>query len=63
MKRVAVTGMGIVSPCGNEPREFFNNLVAGQLGWRTTGLSCYRCRTICHALARSGQSNSAGYRH
>jgi len=26
---------------------------AVQLGWRTTGLSYYRCRTICHALARS----------
>lgn len=30
MKRVAVTGMGIVSPCGNSPREFFDNLVAGR---------------------------------
>ena len=30
MKRVAVTGLGIVSPCGNEPREFFRNLVAGK---------------------------------
>lgn len=34
MKRVAVTGMGIVSPCGNGPREFFNNLVAGRSGVR-----------------------------
>jgi len=32
MKRVAITGMGIVSPCGNEPREFFHNLVAGASG-------------------------------
>ncbi len=30
MKRVAVTGMGIVSPCGNSPAEFFGNLVAGR---------------------------------
>lgn len=30
MKRVAVTGMGIVSPSGSGPREFFDNLVAGR---------------------------------
>jgi len=30
VRRVAVTGIGIVSPCGNEPREFFANLVAGK---------------------------------
>ena len=30
MKRVAITGMGIVSPSGNAPREFFANLVAGR---------------------------------
>ena len=34
MKRVAVTGMGIVSPCGNTPQEFFGNLVAGRSGVR-----------------------------
>jgi len=32
MKRVAVTGMGIVAPCGNDPDEFFANLVAGRSG-------------------------------
>ena len=30
MKRVAVTGMGIVAPCGNDPDEFFANLIAGR---------------------------------
>ncbi|MEO6066325.1 MAG: beta-ketoacyl-[acyl-carrier-protein] synthase family protein [Lysobacterales bacterium] len=29
---MAITGMGIVSPCGNEPGEFFQNLVAGKSG-------------------------------
>ena len=32
MKRVAVTGMGLVAPCGNDPEEFFANLVAGRSG-------------------------------
>ena len=30
MKRVAVTGLGIVAPCGNDPEAFFANLVAGR---------------------------------
>lgn len=34
MKRVAVTGMGIVSPCGNSPEAFFDALAAGQSGVR-----------------------------
>jgi beta-ketoacyl-acyl-carrier-protein synthase II len=32
MRRVAVTGMGVVAPCGNDPDEFFANLVAGRSG-------------------------------
>ena len=32
MKRVAVTGLGLVAPCGNDPDEFFANLVAGRSG-------------------------------
>ena len=32
MKRVAVTGMGLVAPCGNDPEEFFASLVAGRSG-------------------------------
>jgi len=32
MKRVAVTGMGVVAPCGNDPDEFFASLVAGRSG-------------------------------
>lgn len=30
MRRVAITGMGIVSPSGNEPGAFFRNLVSGR---------------------------------
>ena len=32
MKRVVVTGMGILSPCGNDPVTFFANLVAARSG-------------------------------
>jgi 3-oxoacyl-[acyl-carrier-protein] synthase II len=30
MKRVAITGLGIVAPGGNDPEEFFANLIAGR---------------------------------
>ena len=32
MKRVVVTGMGVMSPCGNDPTAFFANLVAARSG-------------------------------
>lgn len=32
MKRVVVTGLGIMSPCGNDPVTFFANLVAARSG-------------------------------
>ena len=32
MTRVAVTGMGLIAPCGDDPHEFFANLVAGRSG-------------------------------
>lgn len=31
-RRVAVTGMGILSPVGNDPETFFSNLMAGKSG-------------------------------
>lgn len=34
MRRVAITGMGIVSPLGNTPELFFSNLMAGKSGIR-----------------------------
>jgi 3-oxoacyl-[acyl-carrier-protein] synthase II len=34
VKRVAVTGLGVVSPLGNDPRSFFDALVAGRSGVR-----------------------------
>jgi 3-oxoacyl-[acyl-carrier-protein] synthase II len=34
MRRVAVTGIGVISPLGNDRRTFFDNLVAGQSGIR-----------------------------
>ena len=32
MRRVAVTGIGVISPLGNDPDEFFTGLVAGRSG-------------------------------
>ncbi len=34
MKRVAITGMGIISPLGNRCEDFFSNLAAGKSGIR-----------------------------
>ena len=34
MRRVAVTGLGVVSPLGNDPASFFDSLVAGRSGVR-----------------------------
>ena len=34
MRRVAITGIGIVSPLGNTPALFFENLMAGKSGVR-----------------------------
>ena len=34
VRRVAVTGIGIVSPLGNTPDEFFSGLMAGKSGIR-----------------------------
>ncbi len=31
-RRVVITGLGIISPVGNHPTEFFNRLMAGQSG-------------------------------
>lgn len=32
MKQVVVTGVGVMSPCGNDPATFFANLAAGRSG-------------------------------
>ncbi|UKL13118.1 beta-ketoacyl-ACP synthase II [Dissulfurimicrobium hydrothermale] len=32
MRRVAITGMGVISPVGNTKEEFFNNLLEGKSG-------------------------------
>lgn len=32
MKRVAVTGLGVISPLGNNVAEFWNNIIAGKSG-------------------------------
>ncbi|MEH7590771.1 beta-ketoacyl synthase N-terminal-like domain-containing protein, partial [Priestia megaterium] len=32
MERVVITGMGVVSPIGNDIRTFWNNLIKGESG-------------------------------
>lgn len=32
MRRVVITGLGVISPLGNDPQEFFKNLLAGRSG-------------------------------
>jgi 3-oxoacyl-[acyl-carrier-protein] synthase II len=34
MRRVAVTGLGVISPCGNTPEALFSNLMAAKSGIR-----------------------------
>jgi 3-oxoacyl-[acyl-carrier-protein] synthase II len=34
MRRVAVTGLGVISPCGNAPEALFDNLMAAKSGIR-----------------------------
>ncbi len=36
-RRVVVTGLGVVSPIGTEPNEFFENLLSGRSGIRRFG--------------------------
>ncbi|PFD11633.1 beta-ketoacyl-[acyl-carrier-protein] synthase II, partial [Bacillus thuringiensis] len=32
MERVVITGMGVVSPIGNDIKTFWNNLIKGESG-------------------------------
>jgi 3-oxoacyl-[acyl-carrier-protein] synthase II len=53
LRRVAVTGLGVVSPLGNDPGAFFDNLVAGRSGvCRLEGRSLERLATRVGAPAR-----------
>jgi 3-oxoacyl-[acyl-carrier-protein] synthase II len=36
LKKVAVTGLGIISPLGNSPEVFYDNLIAGRSGIKKT---------------------------
>ena len=49
-RRVVITGLGVISPVGKNPAEFFSNLMAGrsgikrlQNGFRRTTLHPHRC--------------------
>ena len=46
-KRVVVTGMGILTPIGDNLDEYYNNLIAGKSGiteWRSLDTSNIRCK-------------------
>jgi 3-oxoacyl-(acyl-carrier-protein) synthase len=52
MKRVAVTGLGVVAPGGNDPEMFFANLIAGRSAiTRLPDARCARLATRVAALA------------
>ena len=50
MKRVVVTGMGVVAPLGNDISTFWNNIVAGKSGAKTIhkfDAGKFKCRFAC----------------
>ncbi|MEX2496534.1 MAG: beta-ketoacyl-[acyl-carrier-protein] synthase family protein [Woeseia sp.] len=51
MNRVAITGLGIVAPGGNDPSEFFDNLVAGRSAIRLLSVDSTRLKTRIAAAA------------
>ena len=34
-RRVVITGLGAVTPCGNSPEELWNSLMAGKHGFES----------------------------
>lgn len=59
MKRVAVTGIGLVSPLGNDRNTFFGNLAAGRSGIRR--LDAPYCDRLLSAIAAPAQFNAEQY--
>jgi 3-oxoacyl-[acyl-carrier-protein] synthase II len=50
MKRVVVTGMGVVAPLGNDINSFWNNIAAGKSGAKTIekfDAGKFKCRFAC----------------
>lgn len=52
MRRVAVTGIGIITPLGNDRRTFFDNLLAGRSGISTVSWE-FGGKTYCYAAGCS----------
>jgi 3-oxoacyl-[acyl-carrier-protein] synthase II len=47
-RRVVVTGMGVVTPLGHEPDEFYNNLLQGVSGIsEIEAFDCSSYPTVC----------------
>jgi beta-ketoacyl-acyl-carrier-protein synthase II len=58
MRRVAVTGLGLVAPCGNEPEQFFANLVAGRSG---IGVLQHASARLCTRIAASASFDPSAH--
>ena len=46
-KRVVVTGMGVMTPIGDNLEDYYNNLIAGKsaiTNWRSLDTSKIRCK-------------------
>jgi 3-oxoacyl-[acyl-carrier-protein] synthase II len=59
VKRVAVTGIGVVSPLGNDCKLFFDNLAAGQSGIRRLDASF--CTRLSAPIAAPARFNAEQY--
>ena len=73
MRRVAVTGIGLVTPLGHSPREIFESARAGQSAirpfvWEATArlrsplaaTVMRRLRWVCSKVRRGGRAIAAG---
>ncbi|MGH8609348.1 MAG: beta-ketoacyl-[acyl-carrier-protein] synthase family protein [Gammaproteobacteria bacterium] len=59
MRRVVVTGLGVICPLGNEPFAFFNNLMAGKSGIKRIGADF--CKRLSTPIAASVTFDASAY--
>ena len=59
MRRVVITGMGIISPIGNSCEDFFNNLSAGRSGIRR--MSSYFANGLSTKIAAEADFDAGAY--
>jgi len=59
LRRVVVTGLGVICPLGNEPFAFFNNLMAGKSGIKRIGADF--CKRLSTPIAASVTFDASAY--